>query len=172
MAFISAESRRQTGKWKIIPIERLIIIIIIILFSFHKVCSVQPFHRDMNGSNELSHILFQVLSFTPLQNSHPALKASSFRRSFDKEHPTVSCDRLCLCQSRSLHICSNYSFDLGNLQLPFRSGAIPSSLQAQECSCITRMESSSLSPPDLTSNLRYSFYEQTTFICWQYFSKL
>lgn len=68
--FISAESRRQTGKWKIIPIERLIIIIIIIPYSFQDVCSTRPFHRDMNGSNELSHILFQ-LPFLPLQDLHP-----------------------------------------------------------------------------------------------------
>lgn len=70
MGFICAESRRQTGKWKIISIERLIIIIIIILVSFQDACSTQPFHRDMNGSNELSHILFQLL-FLPLQDPHP-----------------------------------------------------------------------------------------------------
>lgn len=70
MGFISAESRRQAGKWKIIPIERLIIIIIIILFSFQNVCWTRPFHRDMNGSNELSHILFQ-LPFLLLQDPHP-----------------------------------------------------------------------------------------------------
>lgn len=82
MGFISAESRRQTRKWKIIPIERLIIIIIIILFSFQPVCSERPFHRDMNGSNELSHILFQIL-FLPLlelQPRTPHSSASSFRQ--------------------------------------------------------------------------------------------
>ena len=79
MGFISVESQRQTGKWKIIPIERLIIIIIIILFSFQDVCSARPFHRDMNGSNELSHILFQV-PFLPLHEPHPRPPSSSFRQ--------------------------------------------------------------------------------------------
>lgn len=53
-------SRRQIGKGEIISIETLIIIIIIILFSFHDVCSTQSFHRNVNGSNELSHILFEL----------------------------------------------------------------------------------------------------------------
>lgn len=109
MGFISAESRRQAGKWKIIPIERLIIIIIIILFSFQNVCWTRPFHRDMNGSNELSHILFQ-LPFLLLQDPHPRphpppahpFIVLSTRNT--QPYPTTDCALAYLRLSRSLHV--------------------------------------------------------------------
>lgn len=73
-------------------------IIIIILFSFHDVCSTRPFHRLMNGSNELSHILSSSSLFPTSDLAISAVRSlrrtpSHLLRFQQKEHPLRDCER-------------------------------------------------------------------------------